>query len=102
MKRRVCHINEKGKTYFQKIQNSAWRLQTLSQDLLTYSRNIQAEKILVKTDLNKILDDVIMDLSEAIKEKAAIVEINGFGTLSVIPFQFQQMMYNLISNSFKF
>ena len=96
------NLSETGKDFFGRIQKSAQRMQTLIQDLLAYSRNNSTERKLEKTDLNKIMAEVIDDLKEELKEKNATIEVNQLSTADVIPFQFRQLMYNLISNSLKF
>lgn len=84
------------------MQNSAHRMQTLIQDLLAYSRTGTAERSFEKYDLNKIIDDVKEEMQDELLQKNATIEINGTCNLTVIPFQFRQLIYNLISNSLKF
>jgi signal transduction histidine kinase len=43
-----------------------------------------------------------MDLKDSIEEKAAVVEILECCAMDIVPFQFRQLLYNLISNSLKF
>jgi len=95
-------LSDKGKESFHKIQNSALRMQILIQDLLTYSRTANLERKFVNTDLNTILDEVKDDFEEIIREKKATIEGNDLCEASIIPFQFHQMLFNLIGNSLKF
>jgi signal transduction histidine kinase len=88
---------------FERIRGSALRMQTLIRDLLSFSRTSRSERILVKKDLNKIVQAVKNDLSETMDEKMAVIETKGIlCEAKVIPFQFHQMMYNLIGNALKF
>ncbi len=96
------NLSETGKDYFGRMQKSAQRMQTLIQDLLAYSRNNSTERKFETTDLNKIMAEVKDDLKEELKEKNATIEVNQLCTADIIPFQFRQLMYNLISNSLKF
>jgi PAS domain S-box-containing protein len=96
------NISAKAKTYLERIEVSAKRMQTLIQDLLTYSRTNSAERIFVKTNLDEILEEVIMDFSERIEEKNAVINLNPLGTVTVMPFQFRQLLHNLIGNALKF
>lgn len=95
-------LSEKAKAAFQKIRSSAFRMQNLINDLLTYSKTKFDERKFELKDLNTILNNVIEDFSEETENKNVIFEIEGLGSLNVIEFQFRQLMYNLISNSLKF
>lgn len=96
------NLSEKGKHAFHKIRFSAYRMQNLINDLLTYSKTKFDERKFETKDLNIILKDVIDDLTEEIQEKKVKFAIENLGQLSIIEFQFRQLLYNLISNSIKF
>ena len=102
MEKEASKLSEEGKDSFQRMQNAARRMQTLIEDLLAYSRTNSSERKFVYTDLNKILNEVKEDLKEELLSKKAVLETDAICTLSIIPFQFRQMMHNLISNSLKF
>ncbi|MBA9074442.1 hypothetical protein GGR22_002609 [Flavobacterium gossypii] len=95
-------ISEKGRDYFSKIKNAANRMQNLMMDLVDYSKTIKDDKVFVKTNLNKLLEDVIHELALNIEEKNAIIEIGNLPKLNTIPFQIHQLFVNLISNSLKY
>lgn len=96
------NISAKAKTYLERIEVSAKRMQTLIQDLLTYSRTNSAERIFVKTNLDEIVEEVMMDFSERIEEKNAVIDLHPLGIVTVMPFQFRQLLHNLIGNALKF
>jgi len=77
-------------------------MQTLIEDLLTYSRTNTGERKFEKTDLVKIVDEVKADLTEELQQKNARIDAVGLCEATIIPFQFRQLLYNLISNSLKF
>ena len=95
-------ISEAGKDYFKRMTNAAERMQTLIEDLLTYSRTNIKERIFKKTNLNHILDDVKEELKELLMQNNAEIKAGDLGEADIIPFQFRQVLINLITNSVKF
>ena len=102
VERETKNLSVKGKEILNRIQDAALKMQTLIQDLLIYSRSTVAERKFEKTDFNKIVSEVKEDLKEELHQKHAIIETNGACEINIIPFQFRQLLYNLISNSIKF
>nr|WP_294923861.1 ATP-binding protein [uncultured Flavobacterium sp.] len=98
----INNLSEKGKTAFYKIKNSAFRMQNLINDLLIYSKTKFDERKFVVKDLNEIIKDVIEDLTDEFENENVVFDIQDLGKLSVIEFQFRQLLYNLINNSLKF
>ncbi|MEP6647935.1 MAG: ATP-binding protein [Saprospiraceae bacterium] len=95
-------LSESGKDHFQRMQLAAERMQTLIEDLLTYSRTNTAERKFEYTDLNEIIDDVKLEMKENLVQKDATIVTHKMCKAYVIPFQFRQLLNNLISNSLKF
>ena len=96
------NLSDKGKDYLERMSNAANRMQTLIADLLAYSRATTSERIFETTDLNKIVEQIKIELIEIIEEKHATIEVGEMCDARVIPFQFRQLMHNLIGNSLKF
>ena len=96
------NLSEKGKGLFKRMQQNAMRMQALIEDLLIYSRTKTTENTFEKIDLNIILDEVKINFEDVILEKKAIIKTIGICEVKVIPFQFRQLVQNLISNSLKF
>ena len=95
-------LTVQGKEYFSKIRATANRMQTLLIDLVNYSRTIKGDKIFVATNLNKVLEEILQDLSSTIDDKKAIITIGNLPVIKVIPFQIKQLFINLITNSLKY
>ena len=95
-------LSPKGKDHFIKMQEAARSMQVLIEDLLTYSRTNTEERIFEFVDLDLIIEEVKEELKEAIDEKQAIVEITDHCEANIIPFQFRQLIYNMLSNALKF
>lgn len=98
----IDNLSENGKNYFTRIQQAANRMQTLIEDLLVYSRTNTVERKYIKSNLNEIVKDVIEDLKEEIHQKNADIKISELGEARIIPFQFRQLIHNLLTNSLKF
>jgi len=102
LKKEVKNLSMEGRGYFQKMRETAKRMQTLIEDLLTYSRAKSDERNFEKTDFNKLLNEVKGDFEDIISEKRAIVKIINPTIIKIIPFQFRQLFHNLLGNSLKF
>lgn len=95
-------LSEKSLDYFHRIENAAHRMRLLIDDLLSFSRANTAEKKFEPADVNKILKEVVDDVESQVEEKKAIIESATLPIMNVIPFQFHQLLYNLLMNALKF
>ena len=100
--RDAAHLSENSKDYFDRMVKAAIRMQNLIDSLLEFSRTTTARKNFESTDLNMLLDEVKKELAHRIDEKKAVIESAHLPTLTIIPFQFRQLLSNLISNSLKY
>ncbi|MEO6542398.1 MAG: PAS domain S-box protein, partial [Ferruginibacter sp.] len=96
------NLSAYGKDHFKRMQSAANRMQKLIDDLLAYSRTSTSDRVFEKTNLNKIIEAVKEDLKEVIQEKQATIEMADLGEIEIIPFQFHQLIYNIICNSLKY
>ena len=96
------NLSATGSDYFMRIQRSANRMQILIEDLLAYSRTNTTERVFTKMDLKQIVAEVKNDLKETLAEKQATLDTDEMCQADIIPFQFRQLMFNLIGNSLKF
>ncbi|MHC0441356.1 PAS domain S-box protein [Flavobacterium sp. 3-210] len=102
MEKESENLSDYGKDKFKRMQNAAQRMQTLINDLLSYSKTNVQERIFEKTNIGKIINEVKEDLKEEIEQKNAKIESLKNCEAKIIPFQFRQLLYNLVSNSLKF
>lgn len=95
-------LSESGGNYFRLIEDAANRMQTLIEDLLSFSSLNTSEMKFENTDLNVIIAGVKKDFEEIIEEKHATIEATELCEANIIAFQFRQLMQNLIGNALKF
>ncbi|KVV15990.1 PAS domain S-box protein [Flavobacterium sp. TAB 87] len=100
--REAENLSDNGKDKFRRMQNAANRMQMLIQDLLAYSRTSVQERIFEKATLSEIIEEVKEDLEQDSLDKNTTITVVTDCSLEVIPFQFRQLLFNLISNSLKF
>ena len=93
---------EEGRDYLERMQSAAARMQTLINDLLTFSRVISASQPFVEVDLNAVTKGVLSDLEVRIEQKKATVEVGELPTIEADPLQMRQLLQNLIGNALKF
>jgi PAS domain S-box-containing protein len=94
-------LSEKGKQFFERLVDAAHRMQVLIDGLLSLS-TITRNNDFQNYSLQKIVHEATSDLDLKIKEKNAIINARNLPEAYIIPVQFRQLFYNLISNSLKF
>jgi len=103
LKTRCDAVNlQDGRDYLERMQSAAARMQTLINDLLTFSRVISASQPFVPVDLHQVVRGVLSDLEVRIEQKKASIEIGELPTIDGDPLQMRQLLQNLIGNALKF
>jgi PAS domain S-box-containing protein len=93
---------QEGRDYLERMQSAAARMQTLINDLLTFSRVISASQPFVPVDLNAVTKGVLSDLEVRIEQNKAKLEVGDLQTIEGDPLQMRQLLQNLIGNALKF
>jgi len=100
--RNSAQLDERGLDYLGRMNKAAQRMQTLIDELLTYSRISTRARPIENVDLTEIALGVVQDLDMQIDESAAKVEVEELPTIEADTFQMHQLFQNLVSNSLKF
>jgi signal transduction histidine kinase len=98
-------LPEEGQFMVDRMQSSASHMQTLIDDLLSFSRLISRGEELpfVPVDPRRVLDGVLDEYSDVIRRRAALVRLpHTMPTVTGRPTQLHQVFANLLSNSLKF
>ncbi|MBP9900889.1 MAG: hypothetical protein IT579_07610 [Verrucomicrobia subdivision 3 bacterium] len=95
-------LPEEGVDYLGRMQNAAARMQTLINDLLTFSRVISRTEPFALVDLGQITREVLGDLEVRIEKSGAEVVVGELPKLEADAVQIRQLLQNLIGNALKF
>ena len=95
-------IDPKSAEYIDIAVHGANRMQTMINDLLSYSRITTRGKKFTYTDCQVVLDDTLRDLNATIEENDAIVTNDPLPTVFADNSQMKHLFQNLIVNGIKF
>lgn len=95
-------FDEQGASWLQFMVDGARRMQALVRGLLDYSRVGREEAKHEPVDMNALLEDVLVELSEAIEEAGAEVSRDDCPSVLGHRAQLHGLLLNLVSNAVKF
>lgn len=95
-------LSAAGKDYLGRMIRASERMHNLIEALLEFSRTTTSKKVVEQRNIGELIREVLAELRETIEEKSATIEMDQMPDLYVIPFQFKQMLHNIISNSLKY
>ncbi|MEK7706635.1 MAG: ATP-binding protein [Verrucomicrobiota bacterium] len=93
---------ESGRDYLDRMQSAAARMQTLINDLLTFSRVISRTQPFAPVNLATVTREVLNDLEIRIEKNNAQVQVGELPTVEGDAMQIRQLLQNLIGNALKF
>ncbi len=85
-----------------KINSSSERMSSLISELLNFSTVLHSDPVFKRTDLDEMVSKVLIDFDLLINENKVIVEREPLPVVDAIPFQMNQLFYQLIGNAIKF
>jgi signal transduction histidine kinase len=95
-------LDDETAKYFDKIIGSSKRMQSLINDLLSFSRHSMSNSDFKKTDLNGLVKQAISELEIEVEKSRAQIHVSSLPEIWVNPGLMQQLFYNLIGNALKF
>ncbi len=94
--------DEEIEKYFKKIISSSQRMQSLINDLLSFSRHSAGPSDFKMVDLNLLVKEALVELEIKIEKSNAVINYDDLPVICAIPSLVRQLFYNLISNAIKF
>lgn len=88
--------------YLERMQKAASRMQTLINDLLTFSRVTTKAQPFTSVNLAEVARDVVNDLEGRIELVKGRVELGDLPVIDAEALQMRQVLQNLIGNALKF
>ncbi|HEY9282805.1 MAG TPA: ATP-binding protein [Pyrinomonadaceae bacterium] len=98
----AAELTDEGRDYLGRMQNAAGRMQTLINDLLTFSRVTTKTRPFAPVELAQVAHEVLADLEVRLAEVGGRVEIADLPNVDADPLQMRQLFQNLIGNALKF
>ena len=98
----VVNMSPAGQVIIDKVKFTVTRMRKLINDLLAYTTANKDQANFELSDLNTIVARAMVELSTAIEEKNATLQVGKLPMVNVISFQIQQLFCNLINNALKY
>ena len=95
-------LGEEPRDYLERMQKAAARMQTLINDLLTFSRVTSKARPFAPVNLAEVAQEVVCDLEARIEQVQGRVEIGALPVIDAEELQMRQLLQNLIGNALKF
>jgi light-regulated signal transduction histidine kinase (bacteriophytochrome) len=95
-------LDASSSKYLNTVIDSSDRMAQLIDDLLSFSRLSNSKVTFENVELDKVVNQVLIDLELLIREKNALVHLHQLPTVRGNPLQLGLVFQNLISNSIKF
>lgn len=95
-------LGQEGNMYVSRITNSSRNMQTLLEDLLSFSRLSSSDKEFEQVSLQACMNSVLTDLEIQLEETGARVTCDPLPEIQAYHSQIKQLFVNLLSNALKF
>lgn len=96
------NLSQNSLSYLNSINATAGRMQNLIDALLSYSSMDSDDLKKEKVDLKRVLKDVMAMMDDILEAKKVTINASELPSIYAIPLQFQQLLYNIISNAIKY
>lgn len=97
-----AELSPVNKDYLDRMLKATDNMRNLIDNLLEFSRVTRGATTFEKTDINKLIEEVVSEQELKIEETGAAVKISKMPVLEVMPSQMKQLFNNLLNNALKF
>jgi signal transduction histidine kinase len=101
-KRYEGKLDQEAEKFISETVDEATRMQTLINDILSYSRVGTSGRSFVLTDFTAILNRSLSNLKIPLEQSSAVVTHDPLPKVMADPIQLVQLLQNLVSNAIKF
>jgi len=91
-----------NRDYLERMLRAADNMRDLIDNLLEFSRVTRGAATFVKTNINKLIEEVVAEQELRIEETGARVLIDRMPEMEIVPSQIKQVFNNLLNNALKF
>lgn len=98
----IDKLTDDEKFYLDRMHEAGRRMQTLINDLLTFSRVTTQAHPFVPINLKNVIREVLIDLEMRIEQTKGKIEVGDMPVIEADQLQIRQLFQNLIGNSLKF
>lgn len=95
-------LDEKSRDYIRRAQRASLRMQTLIEDLLTYSRVDSRARTFAEVRTAEVVAEVIDEFSATIEQTSATVTVARLPNVTGDESQIHQLFQNLLGNALKY
>lgn len=95
-------LDEKAERYISYLVGGAARLQSLINDLLTYSRITSQGREFERINMESVLQNALQNISMSLKESGGIIKHDPLPIIMADASQITQLLQNLIGNAVKY
>lgn len=95
-------LDSRAADFLQRALGAATRMSKLIEDLLSYATTNGSQENFQPIDLNKVVDEIVLQHKSEFEDNTVSIEAEGLGTINGIPFQIKQLLDNLVTNSVKY
>jgi PAS domain S-box-containing protein len=97
-----AQLDEKGRDYLNRAVAAAGRMQQLIEDILSYSRTATEDQPFEMVDANEMAEEILLLHKDEIERNEVVIQLGKLPLLRAIPYQFRQLLDNLVNNAIKY
>ncbi len=102
IKNDAATLSDAGKGNVRKAQTAIQKMKLLTDDIVAFSRIPTLDSSITTVNLNEILENVLVDLDDKIKESGAKINSGVLPVIQGFPMLLSLLFYHILDNALKF